>query len=281
MKTPHSRLRIYPVAGLILLAFAAPLGAAGEGAAAGMAYDLESGELLYRETHCLNNDGSEREVFYQDIDGKLIAHKRVDYSSGVTTPSFVQHNHNASKSIEVGMQQGEVRMTVFDWDSGRATRSAVARPKDGLPVVIDAGFDGFVRQHWNELVSGETREFQFPFANRESLVQLRIQPRTCSYQTQSDQCFRLDLANWLLRMMVEPIELGYDLESRRLARFRGLSNISDEGGNGLVVDIHYSYRDVPAQACENVTCLKKFWGKLAWEQSFTRAHAGQELLPDK
>jgi hypothetical protein len=55
--------------------------------------------------------------------------------------------------------------------------------------------------------------------------------------------------NWLLRMLVAPIELGYDARLKRLTRYRGLSNIGDGQGNGLVVDIRYNYQDVPAMAC--------------------------------
>ena len=245
---------VLAAASLLLWSLTTPLAAAGvTGEPVGMAYDLQSGELKYRETHCLNDAGSEREVLYHDAGGKLIARKLVDYRSGVTTPSFVQHNHYSSQSIEVGLQPDGVRMAVLDRDSGDTMRLAVAQPSDGLPVVIDAGFDGFVRQHWDQLVSGEKREFQFPFADRETLVELRIQPQACSYDSTADQCFRLDLANWFLRMMVQPIELGYDAQSRQLTRFRGLSNIGDEQGNGMVVDIRYSYQDGSSPACENLT----------------------------
>ena len=216
----------------------------------GMAYDLQSDELMYRETHCLSADRSEREVIYQDAKDKLIALKRVDYRSGSTTPSFVQHNFYSRESIEVSLQQGAVKMSVIDSDTRLASKTALAEPSADLPVVIDAGFDEFVRQHWDRLLAGESLEFQFPLADRTSLVELRIQSRACSYATQSDQCFRLDLASWLLRLAVKPIELGYDAESRRLSRFRGLSNIGDENGKGMVVDIRYRYDDRPAQACQ-------------------------------
>ena len=82
---------------------------------------------------------------------------------------------------------------------------------------------------------------------------LRIQALGCSYPTQTDQCFRLDVANWLLRILVKPIELGYDAEARRLTRFRGLSNIGDANGDGLVVDIRYDYEDLGVQACQNIS----------------------------
>ncbi len=237
-------------AGLILFALANPSGAAGKTSQTiGMAYDLQSDELMYRETHCLSTDGSEREVTYQDAKDNLIAHKRVDYRSGSTTPSFVQHNYYSQESIEVSLQQGSVRMSVIDSDTRVVSKSALAEPSANLPVVIDAGFDEFVRQQWDRLLAGESLEFQFPLADRTSLVELRIQSRACSYATQSDQCFRLDLASWLLRLAVKPIELGYDAESRQLTRFRGLSNIGDRNGKGMVVDIRYRYDDMPAQAC--------------------------------
>ena len=80
-------------------------------------------------------------------------------------------------------------------------------------------------------------------------MELRIKPAACNYPTETDQCFKLELSNWFVRLLVNPIELGYDPELRRLTRYRGLSNIGDGKGNGLVVDIRYDYQDVPAQAC--------------------------------
>jgi len=234
---------------LLTFAWSSP-GLAGQ--TTGMAFDLQSDELLYSETHCLNADGSEREVTYRDTEGELLARKLVDYSSGSTTPSFVQYNHYSQESIEVVLQQGGIKMTVTDTESQTESKSTVAQPKGTLPVVIDAGFDDFVRQNWEGLLVGEGVNFQFPFADRSSVVELRIQPRACSYPTQTDQCFRLDLANWFLRLLVNPIELGYDIDSQRLTRYIGLSNIGDGNGNGVEVDIRYQYREFNPQACQHI-----------------------------
>jgi hypothetical protein len=245
------RLALPLLSGLLLFALSAPLTAADNiGQTVGSAYDLESDELLYRETHCVSDDDLARDVIYQDAEGKLIARKKLDYSSGATTPSFVQQNFYSGELIEVALDEGVLSMAVVDANSGEALKSSEENPSQELPVVIDAGFDVFVRQNWDSLVAGESLTFQFPLSDRGSLIELRIQPLGCSYPTQSDQCFRLDVANWLLRMLVKPIELGYDSDQRQLTRFRGLSNIGDENGNGLVVDIKYEYQDVPLQACE-------------------------------
>ena len=213
------------------------------------AFDLESGELLYREVHCVNADVSEREVFYLGEDGKILARKLVDYSSGKTTPSFEQQNYYSNETIRVALEQGEVNMTIVDTTSLEPRSQVALQPEAQTPVVIDAGFDEFVRAHWDELVAGDDREFQFPFADRESLVELRIGRRGCSYDSLTDQCFRLDLANWFLRVLIPPIELGYDPASRRLTRYRGISNIGDGNGDSLIVDLRYDYRDIPRGAC--------------------------------
>ena len=78
-----------------------------------------------------------------------------------------------------------------------------------LDRIIDAGFDEFVRNHWDSLVAGEKKRFLFPFAERDSLVELRIKPAACNYPTETDQCFKLELSNWFVRMLVKPIELGF------------------------------------------------------------------------
>ena len=53
-------------------------------------------------------------------------------------------------------------------------------------------------------------------------------------------------------MLVAPIELGYDPGSRRLIRYRGLSNIGDGEGNGFAVDLRYDYGNVPEGACQAI-----------------------------
>ena len=71
----------------------------------GDAFGLQSNDLVYRETHCNSEDALSSEVFYQRNDGTLIAHKSLDYRSGHTTPSYVQHNIQAGEKIRVSFDQ--------------------------------------------------------------------------------------------------------------------------------------------------------------------------------
>jgi len=214
----------------------------------GEAFDLKSDDFLYTETHCGIGEISS-EVIYQHSDGSLLAHKQLDYQSGAATPSFVQHNIQANEKVEVSFNQKEVSMSVTDSANKEIEKISPVIDIDSNPLVIDAGFDVFIRGNWDKLVSGKTLEFQFPLASRSSLVSLQVKPSVCSYATETDQCFALEPANWFFRMLASPIELGYDADLARLTRYRGLSNINDESGKGLIVDIRYRYQASPGTAC--------------------------------
>lgn len=215
----------------------------------GEAFDMQSNELLYRETHCLKSNNTARQVTYQTEEGQVIARKLIDYKSGMTTPSFVQQNLVTNETIKVELSGEEVTMSVLDTNQvpRNITRKRVS---EKIPMVIDAGFDYFVQENWNQLVAGKTQIFQFPLASRAKLVELRLNPTTCSYDSETDQCFKLDVNSWLLRILVAPIELGYDTDLKRLKRYRGLSNIEDKKGKGMVVDIRYRYQDLPGTSCQ-------------------------------
>lgn len=214
----------------------------------GEAFDPVSNELLYSETHCVSPNALTREVIYRNTEEQLIAHKALNYESGPMTPSFEQHNVDAGDSVAIALQLGKVVMTSTDGEGQARVASLI--PDAQSPIVIDAGFDAFVTGNWDSLVAGDSKRFQFPVAAREMLVELSIESVPCSYETDTDQCFKLEPDNWLISLLADPIELGYDSRLQRLSRFRGVSNISDGSGSGLLVDIHYRYDDLAALQCD-------------------------------
>ena len=215
----------------------------------GEAFDLDSSVPLYTETHCVSDNALKHDVLYRDMAKELIAHKALNYSTGPLTPSFVQHNFYSQEVIAVELIQDQLIMTVEAAGNPEPQEFLFPVSQASMPIVIDAGFDNFVTQNWNALVDGQSKEFQFPFAARESLVDLRVKAARCSYSNETDQCFILRLDNWLIGRLVSSIELGYDSVLKRLTRFRGLSNIGDAKGAGQSVDIRYRYQDMTALPC--------------------------------
>jgi hypothetical protein len=203
----------------------------------GDAYDRDDRQLLYREYHYYSDDGLDHRVEYKDPQGKLLAEKAVDYRSGPMTPSFKQQSWLYPETLAVSLQ---ARQLLIQYKSGDSESTQAVKRQQ--PLVVDAGFDNYIREHWGQLLTGKVQEFYFPAVTRLSLVTLQVKASRCSYPTESDSCFMINSASWLIRLLLAPIELGYDTDTRRLSRFRGLANLSDEQGRGLEVDINYQYR---------------------------------------
>lgn len=241
------------VASIIIIASGLPfsLAYAQQVISSGQAFELNSDRKLYQETYCTTEDAHRQTVIYRDTAGEVIALKELDYSSGATSPSYVQRNYRSGETTSVEKNGDSLELSIAAGSDETAAKSKTIKINLQADLVIDAGFDNYVRQHWDSLRSGHSNRFQFPLATRSRLLELRLRGVDCSYQSARDQCFMLEMTNWFYRMLVNPIELGFDSELRRLKRYRGLANIEDEAGDGLAVDIHYRYEGNDALSCKH------------------------------
>jgi len=219
------------------------------GLSVGEAFAINSEELLYRETHCQSDDKLTHKVLYKNADGESIAHKSIDYGNGFSMPSFKQTNFQTSEETEVIVDKNQVTLSFISANREQKQKTFEKNAFSDLPMVIDAGFDAFIRENWDSLVAGDKLYFQFPLVTRSVVIRLRASASSCSFESSNSQCFKLEMSNWLYRMLADPIELGYDRDQKQLIRYRGLSNIENVSGVGLDVDIRYSYGDLPLQAC--------------------------------
>jgi len=188
--------------------------------AVGTAYDRDSGSFLYSEHHfCLEED-MQCTVQYRNRFGIVFAKKELDYSKSSVSPSLVMTDYHSGLKLRVPASQQE-------------------------NLVVDAGFDNFVRRIWDNLDAGENTKFPFlgvGFAKPLKMNAMRSNSVTC---TTAELCLEISLDSWLLGMIVDPIELSYSRAERRLQRFSGTSNIKGENGEPLNVDIHYQYDETP------------------------------------
>lgn len=206
-------------AGLVPLVLTASSAFASTGVI-GEARDVGDGGFLYSEHHSCSQDGAQCTVDYKDGSGEVFARKAVDYVNGMHSPTLVLEDFRSE----------QVRRLDGDYGEG---------------VVVDAGFDHYVRYRWEELAAGE--EIKFPF-----LIVGRDKPLAMSARLDEDRqcdseqlCLVVTLDMWLIALLVDPIQLVYD-DQRRLTQFRGVSNIPTDEGKPQSVEINYRYLVDPA-----------------------------------
>lgn len=228
----------------------------------GYAYLASDRSLLaYVEKHTLvrkNNQAIKRSVQYiakrdPTEKGILIAQKENRYnvdhltaSQAAEQPTFHLKDLRTGYEERVDWKNKQLEMSVRDTDVW--TKKTVSPLNN---TVIDAGFDEFVRRHWDDLLKGEKKPFQFAVPSRFGFVEFKIErifpdrdPQTDPYYQRQTVSLSMTLASRWLAWLLDPITLTYDRSTKRLLRYKGLSNIRDtrEGSDkNYDVDIRYVY----------------------------------------
>ena len=206
----------------------------------GDAYALNTGQLLYQEFHYYSEDGLDHHVVYISPEKTKIAEKFLNYRSGKASPEV---NHQAwvyAEKFQI-TKAGKQWFLAYTDNENRQSKTTLVATR---PLVIDAGFDHYIRQHWSSLLTGSSVKFDFPAPSRLSLVGLLIKRKRCTGDQLQAICFAINSSNWFIRLLLDPIELSYDKNTRQLIRFKGLGNMLDKYGNSLKVNIRYRYQDL-------------------------------------
>ena len=221
----------------------------------GTAYSLDNDQILYREDHTLTmKDGQpiERTTLYYDADNQLFAEKNNRYrsqfnnsdsnnsdsnntgSDNSATPDFMltDDRYGYSESME---QDGK-RWRVEYKEPEESGNKILSQP-DYTPV-IDAGFDEFVRAHWNDLMEGDTVNFSFAVPSRLEWIDFRLIPLA---QKDGTLTVEMRLKSRWIAWLLDPVFLTYDIKSKRLLTYRGLTNIRTMNGDGIKAEIRYTY----------------------------------------
>lgn len=204
----------------------------------GSAYATGSDQLLYRETHYLyaGDRGGERIVLYQCPDGRPFARKQSRDDGNAQAPDF--DLIDARTGYREGVRRNGNRREVYVQRSAAQPEQAgpLRLPADG---VIDAGFDVFVQAHWQELVRGDTLHMDFLVPSRRTFYAFKVAKVDLPAAPPGSATFRMASSSWLA-FLLPHIDISYDLTTRRLVRYAGLSSVRDVK-TGKNYRVHYEY----------------------------------------
>lgn len=217
--------------------------------AIGTAWSPDKSQMLYQEFHFAEDPALDlpTRVQYRNPDGSLIAEKSVDYSGSMTAPAITQIDYRNTARIVTELipadRPAQVRVGFQAHDS-RDYRVEEVSYRDSL--VVDAGFDPFIRDNWERMVGGRSVSAHFLVPSRLDTVRVnlsRTDETNCNGVAAELHCFVIRPAG-LLRVvgfLIDPIYIGYEQDSRRLMMFNGLSNLRDDAGEPRNVLITYEY----------------------------------------
>ncbi|APP77181.1 hypothetical protein BJD12_20330 [Xanthomonas vesicatoria ATCC 35937] len=246
-------IRCRPIPPLLLLVLGtAPLNAAAVTRVDGDVFDADQGTLRYRESHWLLDDGG-RLVLYHCPNGQPFARKQVE--GGGTSPDFSLLDGRDGYREGVRKRNGVREM--FQQQPGKPERST-ALPEGKDERVIDAGFDAYLRNHWDALASASQRvDFVLPSLQRQLGFRVeRIDDNA------GQRRFRISLDAWY-GAAVPALEVRYSIANKRLLEFRGVGNLRDPQGRYPRVRIVFPDSDARPATAEEL--------RQAREQPLTRS----------
>ncbi|MBN8888184.1 MAG: hypothetical protein J0I77_20895 [Rudaea sp.] len=199
----------------------------------GIAYSRADGSVLYRETHWRYRDGDfdRHLVLYGCADGTPFARKLLTVSSRDAAPDF--DFYDARLDYREGVNGSGARRVVYVQTRDDAVPKQ-AELELGVDDVVDAGFDDYLRSHWDAITPRSPLHAAIVVPGRHAAVPVTIAEIDAG---DSDvRHLRVQLNAWY-RLIAPSMTLGYSRTDRRLYEFVGIGTIRGSDGRNLDVRI--------------------------------------------
>lgn len=206
------------------------------------AVDQESGKPLYRESHVERTEGGKPlslHTRFLRMDGEAFAERTLDFSATPFTPVY------RFEDFRTGWQEGAAK----EKDGYRVyCRKGKGKPrKEKLlkvpePVVIDGGFNAFLKHHRAALVRGERLKFQFVVPSRMAWYRFEayLDKERSGKGPEGPLAFVAVPRNKALRLLAPRVQVTYDPASGRMIGYEGISNLAADGGGAWYIRLAYS-----------------------------------------
>ncbi len=206
----------------------------------GYARDIKTRGLLYVESHFVRNAGAvgeTRVVQYQCVTGRAaFMRKELRYGGVREEPEFTLVDGRTGYTE--GLRREPDGPRVF-FRPAAAQPQREARVPAEVVVVADAGFDEFVRKHWNELEAGDSVRFPFLIPSRLDSLTFKVRKnREERIENALVSVIRLNLSG-VLGWFLPYIEVSYRKSDQVLMRYKGLTNVRDAAGDNVVALIDF------------------------------------------
>lgn len=193
-----------------------------------------SGEFLYRERHeVTETDGVPQKALtiYFDRAGKEIARLSSDFSRSPYAPTYRFTDERTGAQESATVTASSLKLVY------RGDQKTLAVPGDA-PLVVGQGLHHFARLNLERLARGPVT-VAFALPSRLDTYAFRIRP--LASPAPGVVRLRIEINNWLLRQLAPHVEVDYELKSRRLLEYRGVSNLEAPDGSPQKVIIRYRY----------------------------------------
>lgn len=222
---------------IIFLLFACTLSIATE-KREGVAINLKNGTFLYKEIHLIekNKDGLNQKIttIYKDEMNSIFAKMTSDFSKHTLVPDTLFEDFRFKSKYEQTLNLKEQTLEMSN------TINQVKKNTKNVKIyentVAGQGFDNFLKENFYNLKNKKIR-----FIVLDQLDFFNFKASTLNHKVVNESQFELAIDSFWAGLLVNPITVTYSNDSKKLIRYKGISNIFDK--NEKSQEVLISYRD--------------------------------------
>lgn len=235
MKFQKKAMRIFIIVVLSLFALSFTGGTQKE-TYTGYAYQEGTDKLIYTEEFTdmlVDGELKETTTRYFNPENKLIARRKLNFTVSKFAPDFLTEDMR-SGCIE-GATTSEGMLTLF---FKKDTKSLLKKKVIKVPpnLVIDGGFNQFIKANWDGLQKDNDMTFHFAVSARLDVYLLRVNVVSVAKNV---MIVKIVPDNMVLQLFASPIIVRYDINTKRILSYEGKSNIADEKGINFMTKLIY------------------------------------------
>ena len=196
-------------------------------------------QLLYTEKHSaiVDKEGFYRNLVtnYLDSNGQVFAKIQSNFDKNKIVPDYEFQDYRQKLREKVTLEPSGQKINIEFEKAGKIENNTLEIKKNS---VLSQGFHNFILSQFKNLADKKL-EVYFVVTNRSDQYKFVVQ----NEKIEAGKMFiSIKPANFFLNAIVPTIKLVYEIESRRLLTFEGLTNIDDSNGKTLTAKIDYTYQ---------------------------------------
>jgi hypothetical protein len=203
----------------------------------GMARNKD-GNLEYMERHEItyqDNRVVSSLTQYFDPQDRTIGELKSEYSAGYQYGSYDFTDTRAGHKNGARVEDDHIQIYSQKNQDSEVQKKNIPRVSN---QIVGQGFHHFIVNHLASIATGEILQVRMVLPAQLDDYKFRIRKRKIEGEIIT---IRLDIDNWFLRLFAPHVDTHYHLPTKRLLRYRGISNVKDTSGKYKDVTIDYRY----------------------------------------